>query len=97
MEHTSRPHLGGSQDIYKFPNGFGASVVRGPYSYGGSEGLWELAVLDAEGQLTYTTEITSDVLGYLEAEEVEETLREVMHLSSSGRKQWHKYKMVGEK
>jgi hypothetical protein len=94
MEHTSRQHLGGSQDIYKFPNGFGASVVRHEFSYGSDQGLWELAVLDAEGQLTYATEITSDVLGYLEAQEVVETLREVMHLSSSGRRQWHKYKMV---
>ena len=28
-----------------FPNGFGASVISGKYSYGGPEGLYELAVL----------------------------------------------------
>ena len=31
------------QKIYSFPNGYGASVIKGPYTYGGPEGLWEIA------------------------------------------------------
>ena len=31
--------------VFQFENGFGASVIRGLYTYGGRQGLWELAVL----------------------------------------------------
>jgi hypothetical protein len=31
------------QKIYSFPNGYGASVIKGKYTYGGPEGLWEIA------------------------------------------------------
>ena len=31
----------------QFPNGYGASVVSHEYSYGGTEGLWELAAIEA--------------------------------------------------
>jgi hypothetical protein len=48
-----------------FPNGYTASIIRTQYSYGGEEGLYEVAVIDAEGQLDYTTPITDDVIGYL--------------------------------
>ena len=43
-----------------FPNGYGASVVKGVGSYG-----TELAVITAEG-LCYDTEITDDVIGNIE-------------------------------
>lgn len=79
---------GGNQVIYKFGNGFGASVVRHPGSYGYREGLYELAVLKFnEGNkwsLCYTTEITDDVLGWLSFSEVEETLNKVKELDEDG-------------
>jgi hypothetical protein len=51
--------------VYKFDNGYGVSIVRNEISYGGKEGLFELAVLDENGEITYDTEITDDVVGYL--------------------------------
>jgi hypothetical protein len=62
---------------FRFPNGYQASVVRGPYTYGGREGLWELAVLDRRGALCYDTPITPDVVGWLEVEQVVDLLRRI--------------------
>ena len=31
-----------------YPNHYGISVIRGPYSYGGDKGLYEIAVLRSE-------------------------------------------------
>ncbi|GAA1412008.1 hypothetical protein AUR04nite_00260 [Glutamicibacter uratoxydans] len=77
----SKPLHRGAQHIYKFPNGFGASVICTMYSRGGPNGLWELGVLDELGDLTYSTPITDDVIGYLEDEEVCELLTRINALS----------------
>lgn len=68
--------------IVTFPNGYKSSIIRGPYSYGGDQGLFELAVLDAEGCIDYSTPITEDVLGYLSKEDVIETLKQIAALPS---------------
>lgn len=65
---------------FEFSNGYGASVVQHDYSYGGDEGLWELAVLDSSGNLTYDTEITNDVLGWLTVDDVKDTLKKIQEL-----------------
>lgn len=70
----------GIQKVYKFENGWGASVIKHSYSYGGSDGLYELAVLDTEGHLCYTTDITDDVLGRLEWKDVVHTLERIQKL-----------------
>ena len=82
MSHTykSAEVHGGTQRKYRFANGYGASVVRHEYSYGGSAGLWELAVLDRDGKLTYATPITGDVVGYLTEAEVEAYLDRIAAL-----------------
>ena len=72
----------GKQYVFKFQNGFGASVVQHRFSYGGDKGLWELGVLDNEGRLTYDTEITDDVIGYLSESEVQEVLNQIRKLPS---------------
>lgn len=54
---------GGIQYRYTFTNGYGASVVRHSFSYGGDVGLWELAVLGRDRHITYATPITDDVVG----------------------------------
>ena len=68
----------GIQKVYKFPNGYGASVVKGPYTYGGPQGLWELAVInnitDEGFDLCYETTITDDVVGKLNDPEVDRLL-----------------------
>jgi len=74
--------LGGLQHKYSFPNGYGASVVKHDYSYGGKDGLWELAVLDAEEEITYHTPITQDVIGYLSWKNVEKYLQEIQDLQT---------------
>lgn len=69
---------GGTQQVHKFENGYGASVVKHSFSYGGDRGLYELAVLSfyegLEYELDYSTEITDDVIGHLTMEDVSELL-----------------------
>jgi len=81
MKHFDTPddvrHLGAvgnTRRRYTFPNGYGASVIQGPYSYGGSEGLFELAVTDDKGHLVYDTPITDDVKGWLTEEDADDLL-----------------------
>ena len=63
-----------------FENGFGVSVVSHTYSYGGKDGLFEIAVLDEDGDLTYNTPVTNDVVGYLNPDEVTDIMEEVQKL-----------------
>lgn len=77
VEHSSH---GGVRRVYEFRNGYGASVVRHEFSYGGRKGLWELAVLGKGGSLVYTSPVTSNVLGYLTIEEVNEALDRIEKL-----------------
>ena len=81
VETRRDTELGGTQDLYRFPNGYGASVIRSKYSYGGDQGLFELAVTDNGGHhLIYTTPVTSDVVGYLSADEVQQYLDQIAAL-----------------
>lgn len=64
----------------QFKNGYGASVIIGPYSYGGEEELYEMAVLDSNFKITYDTPITSDVIGWLTPTEVTDYLKKIQDL-----------------
>ena len=81
LEFTPVPLMEGVQARIKFPNGWGASVVKHRGSYGGLEGLYELAVLDDEGNLSYDTPITSDVEGWLPPFKVSYLLQKIHALS----------------
>ncbi len=70
---------GGVAARLNFDNGYTASVVRGDHTYGGSEGLYELAVM-YNGEIVYDTPITSDVVGWLTEGDVTEKLNEVASL-----------------
>lgn len=72
--------LDGVQQIYKFPNGYGASVVKHIWSYGGKDNLWELAVLKGK-DLCYNSPVTSDVLGWLTDDDVQRALKEIRALA----------------
>ena len=78
VEHPN--HLGGVQARITFVNGYGASVVKTPHSYGGDKGLYELAVLGIDGHLTYDTPITNDVIGYLRDIDVTDVMEKIQQL-----------------
>jgi hypothetical protein len=73
----SNPCNDGIQYIYKAENGYGASIVRHQWSYGGKQGLWEVAVLGPDGDICYSTPITSDVVGHLTDKEVNKLLEQI--------------------
>lgn len=77
---------GGTQTIYKFPNGYGASVICGGlYTFGDDEHPYELAVIkfrtDKDGfDLCYDTPITDDVIGYQTGEQIIQLLMQIKDL-----------------
>jgi hypothetical protein len=71
------PFTGGIQAKHFFPNGYGASVILSPVSYGSDQGLYELAVLEGnerKWRLCYDTPVTEDVIGNLTETGVENLL-----------------------
>jgi hypothetical protein len=77
-EHPTHPN--GVQARITFENGYGASIVKTPYSYGGNKGLYELAIFGKDGHITYDTPITNDVMGYLKEDEVTDILKQIQLL-----------------
>ena len=63
---------GGQVEKFQFINGWGASVANHNHSYGGSEGLYELAEINPNGHL-----IDDSIKGYLTFAEVDCYLREI--------------------
>ena len=77
---NDEPFMVGKKSRTHFDNGFGVSVVSHTHSYGGRSGLYEVAVLDKDGLLTYETPVTSDVIGYLSEEDVTDVMKKVQEL-----------------
>jgi len=77
---SDEPFMSGVRSRMVFENGYGVSVISHTYSYGGKDGLFEIAVLDEDGDLTYNTSVTNDVIGYLNPEEVTEIMKQVQKL-----------------
>ena len=80
LEFKTHPQLDGVVSRIIFDNGYGASVVKHEFSYGGKDGLYELAVLDKNGELTYETSITNDVIGYLREIDVTDVMEKIQQL-----------------
>ena len=75
---SNKPMFDGFQRLYRFPNGYGASVIQHRYSNG-----LELAVISWYGDewaLNYHTPITNDTLGYLSEAEENEILERIYRL-----------------
>ena len=77
---NDEPYMVGKKSRMVFDNGYGVSVVSHSYSYGGRNGLYEVAVLDSDGNLTYETPVTSNVIGYLTEENVTDVMKQVQEL-----------------
>lgn len=79
-------YYNGKQYVYRFKNGYGASVIKNDVSKGSEKGLWELAVLkrdeNDDWDLRYSTYITDDVIGYLSLKEVDKYLEKIYKLKS---------------
>ncbi len=78
---------GGVQIVHRFPNNYGASIVQGPYTHGGSDGLWELCLIHFEEEAKddddyYLVEETTPLgedgpMGHLSDDEVSEYLARI--------------------
>ena len=77
-------HQESYQYIFKFDNGYGASVIKNIMSYGHAQDLFELAVIEFIDEFTWkiccSTEITDDVIGYLTNDDVLELLERIKNL-----------------
>jgi hypothetical protein len=72
----------GEHTFHIYDNYYGVSVVRGPHTYGGKNGLYELAVVymtpeDKYNQLVYDTPVTNDIMGYLTPDNVTDIMAQV--------------------
>jgi len=65
---------GGVNARIDFDNGYGVSVVKSLYTYGGDRGLYELAVFK-DGDIHYDNPVAQgDVVGYLREEDVTDAM-----------------------
>lgn len=84
LEFTPHPSgLGGSKASHTFDNGFGVSVITGKAWYTSEGHPYEIAIINKDGDIDYTTHITDDVLGYLTEEEANSVLLLVENLEPS--------------
>ena len=78
QQNLERLHI-----IFKFQNGYGASLLCCSGSYGSELGLYEMAVLIFKGDewdFCYDTEITNDILGHLSEDNVIDYLEQIKSL-----------------
>jgi len=69
-----------------YENGYGVSITCNEYSYGGKDGLYEIAILKGDEDnwdICYDTYITNDVIGYLTDYEVEEIVIKIKELEKT--------------
>lgn len=90
IDDTPFEKLGGAHYIFKFPNGYGASVIKHLGSYGFSDDLWELAAIkffnyngkqhNPDGwDLCRIKELNLDIRGFLSDESVRQLLGDIQY------------------
>ena len=79
-EHPKGAVYGGIISRIIFDNGYGATIVQGPHTYGGADGLYELAVVGKNDEISYDTPVTGDVEGYLSEAQVTDLLIKIQQL-----------------
>ena len=85
LTFTKMKKQDGVQAIAEFPNGFGASIIKSDFSHGGKSGLFELAVLDNDtGNINSTTDITDDVIGWQDEDDIDRVLTAISKLLPDG-------------
>lgn len=83
LKFTEHKHLpNATKACHIFDNGYGVSVIQGPHTYGGDAGLYEAAILD-NGEITYSSGITDDVIGWLTEDDISSLLFEVSNLKAN--------------
>lgn len=74
-------HDWGHHYIFRFPNNYGASVIKNPGSYGHAQDLWEMALIffdeDGDWNLIYERDFDDDVKGYLTDDNIIELLEKI--------------------
>lgn len=76
VDDITVPRIGGTCRRITFDNGYTASVICHAGSYGGDQGLFELAVM-VDGNLVYDTPITGDVIGWLKEKQLPALLAQI--------------------
>lgn len=79
--HLMSQYYGGGlkQAVMHFANNYGVSVLLGNEFYSNGVDTYEVAIL-YKNEITYNTEITNDVLGYVTKEEVSEIMKKIQLL-----------------
>ena len=80
-----RDYLEGGGVTVCFDNGYCADFTMSNMSYGGHDGLFEMAIMSyidhKIGDILYDTPITDDVVGHLSIEECKEYCQKIKELS----------------
>lgn len=70
--------------LFRFPNGYGASVISGAIAYGSATAPYELGVVkwntNEDYQLCYNTPIAQDVIGHQTEQDVLQLLDQIQQL-----------------
>ena len=77
----------GTQRLYKFANGYGASVINHQHSYGIELAVikWDLKVIPFDWDLVYNTPVTDNVITYMTLKQVEKVLACIEKLTPEGK------------